>query len=208
MLCTFGRTVVSPRRALPKRTTVSPAAVHRLERPLCAPLKSHLIRCVQSHSPGAHTREGVGGGCGGKNAKCQREEREWRKGEKRERRRRLRSSMRGDSPTRRSQTKRQSRIQVVCVRGGCCRHITPPAAAVAVTAAAAATALQLHSTHDYTIYCVRFQCLPRDGDRPAAPAPSQLHYNNSSSSNTLLHFYYPPESAHCTLFAAVYSPVF
>lgn len=121
----------------------------------------------------------------------------------RRRRRRLRSSIRGDSPTRRSQTKRQSRIQVVCVRGGCCRHITPPAAAVAVpAAAAAATALQLHSTHDYTIYCVRFQCLPRDGDRPAAPAPSQLHYNNNSSSNTLLHFHYPPESAHCSLFAS------
>lgn len=78
-----------------------------------------------------------------------------------------------DMTIHRAQTKRQPYIEALCIRRGCCRqHSTrlPPA-------------LRLQSTN-YNIICVIvLQCLPRDGDRPAA-GPCKL------ASSTLLQRFY------------------
>lgn len=55
MLCTFGYTVLFLGKHY--QAYYSPLAVHRLERPLFAALKSHFIRSMQSHSPGAYARD-------------------------------------------------------------------------------------------------------------------------------------------------------
>ncbi len=55
MLCTFGYTVLFLGKHY--QAYYSPLAVHRLESPLCAPLKSHFTRSMQSHSPGAYKQD-------------------------------------------------------------------------------------------------------------------------------------------------------
>lgn len=55
MLCTFGYTVLFLGKHY--QAHYSPLAVHRLKRPLFAALKSHFIRSMQSHFPGAYKQD-------------------------------------------------------------------------------------------------------------------------------------------------------
>lgn len=153
--------------------------MHRLERPLCAALKSHFNRSVQSHSLWILQE----------NTQCQRR-----------RRGRLRSNIWGDSPMCRRQTKRQSCIQVVCVHCGCCRqHSTPPA--VAVTAAAVVRFGSDPHTTVTTAWC--YSVYP---EMATVLLPQGRATSTTTTATRCSNFYYPlqpglmgPPTAHCLL---------
>lgn len=98
MLCTFGYTVLF--LGIHRQAYYSPLAVRRLQRPLFAPLKSHFIRSMQSHSPDLTKKEmSLRGGKA--------------------------ATGRPTSEVTVRCAERQPCIEVLCVRCGCCRRRSP-----------------------------------------------------------------------------------
>lgn len=162
MLRTFGYTVLFLGKHYQAHYS-PPGCAQALERPLFATLKSHF--CT-SHTP-VLTSE----------TKYQREEEEtgrnghdgW-------------SKMWGDSPMCRRQTKRQSRIEAVRVRCGCCRQHSPRLLLPLLYAPASIHTLQYQLRDTVTVFTQRW--------RPSSYRPCRL----TTTATRLQHFYYPRQS--------------
>lgn len=162
MSCTFGYTVLFPGKHY--QAHYSPLAVHRLERPLFAPLKPHFIRSVRSHSPELTNK-----------AKCQREKAATVRPTSA-------ATVRCAGDTRSASPASKSCASAAAVAGS----IAP--------ASCCYCALRLQSTHYNINCVILLQCLPRDGGRPPTAGPCKListahlqhfHYPSQSAPHSL-----------------------